>query len=158
MHYIKHRTNLTAQTYYPVLDIDFRALWLSINTTLDIWDTWHVIKSFPFSSVAQLCPTLCDLDCSPPGFPVQHQLPELAQTHVHQVSDAIQPSHPLLSPSPPASNLSQHQGLFQWVSSSHQVAKVLQFQLQYQSFQWIQFHMMNKMPENIYNKNQMYFL
>ena len=72
-----------------------------------------------------------------PGFPVHHQLPELAQTHVHRVSDAIQPSHPLLSPSPLAFNLLQHQGLFQWVSSLHQVAKVLKFQLEQQSFQWI---------------------
>ena len=69
------------------------------------------------------------MDCSMPGFPVHHQLPELAQTHVHQVGVAIQPSHPLLSPSPPAFNLSQHQGLFQGVSSSRQVAKVLEFQL-----------------------------
>ena len=68
---------------------------------------------------------------------ITNQLPELAQTHVHQVGDDIQPSHPLSSPSPPAVNLSQHQGLFQWVSSSHQVAKVLEFQLQHQSFQWI---------------------
>ena len=91
-----------------------------------------------FSSVAQLCPTLYDpLDCSTPSFPVHHQLPELAQTHVHQVGDAIQPSHPLSSPSPPAFNLAQHQGLFHWVSSSYQVAKVLEFQPQYQSFQWI---------------------
>ena len=69
--------------------------------------------------------------------PVHHQLPEFTQTHVHRVRDAIQPSHPLSSPSPPSSNLSQHQGLFQWVSSLHQVAKVLEFQLQHQSFQWI---------------------
>ena len=90
-----------------------------------------------FSSVAQLYLTLCDpMDCSTPGFPV-HQFPELAQTHVHCVGDAIQPSHPLSSPSPPTVNLSQHQGLFKWVSSSHQVAKVLEFQLQHQSFQWI---------------------
>ena len=75
------------------------------------------------------------MDCSTPGFPVLHQLPELTQTHVHRVSDTIQPSHPLSSPSPPAFNLSQHQGLFKWVSSSHQVAKVLEFQLQHQSFQ-----------------------
>ena len=75
-------------------------------------------------SVAQSCPTLCDpMDCSTPGLPVHHQLPKLAQTHVHWVSDAIQPSHPLSSPSSPVFNLSQHQGLFQWVSSSHQVAK-----------------------------------
>ena len=90
------------------------------------------------SSVAQLCLTLCDsMDCSRPGFPVHHQLLERAQTHVHWVGDAIQASHPLSSPSPPTFNLSQHQGLFQWVSSSHQVAKVLEFQLQHQSFQWI---------------------
>ena len=70
------------------------------------------------------CPTLCDpMDCSTPGFPVHHHLPEFIQTHVHWVSDAIQPSHPLSSPSPPAFSLFQHQGLFQWVSSSHQVAK-----------------------------------
>ena len=76
-----------------------------------------------FSSVAQSCPTLCDpMDCSTPGFPVHHQLPELTQTHVHRVSDATQPSHPLSSPSPPTFNLSQHQGLFQWVSSLHQMA------------------------------------
>ena len=70
------------------------------------------------------------------GLPVHHQLPEFTQTHAHWVSHAIQPSHPLLSPSPPAFNLSQHQGLFKWVSSLHQVAKVLEFQLQHQSFQW----------------------
>ena len=73
---------------------------------------------------------------STPGLPVHHQLPEFTQTHVHRVGDAIQPSHPLLSPSPPALNLSHHQGLFQWVSSLHQMAKVLEFQLQHQSFQW----------------------
>ena len=81
---------------------------------------------------------LCDpMDASTPGLPVHHQLQEFTQTHVHWVSDAIQPSHPLSSPSPPALNLSQHQGLFQWVSSSHQVAKVLELQLQHQSLQWI---------------------
>ena len=73
------------------------------------------------------------MDCSMPGFPVLHHLPEFAQTRVHWVGDAIQPSHPLLSSYPPALNLSQHQGLFQWVSSSHQVAKVLELQLQHQS-------------------------
>ena len=97
--------------------------------------TWIKIE-FQFSSVTQLCPTLCDpMNHSTPGLPVHHQLPESTQTHVHWDSDAIQPSHPLSSPSPPAPNLSQHQGLFQWVSSSHQVAKVLEFQLQHQSFQ-----------------------
>ena len=91
---------------------------------------------FSFSSVTQLCVTLCDpMNCSMPGFSVHHQLPEFTQTHVHQVSDAIQPSHPLSSPFPPAPNPSQHQSLFQWVNSSHEVAKVLEFQLQHQSFQ-----------------------
>ena len=75
-------------------------------------------------------------NCSTPGLPVHHQFPESTQAHVQWESDAIQPSHPLQSPSPPALNLSQHQGLFKWVSSSHQVAKVLEFQLQHQSFQW----------------------
>ena len=77
------------------------------------------------------------MDCSMPGLPVHHQLPEFTQTRVRWVSDAIQPSHPLSSPSPPAFNLSQQQGLLQWVSSLHQVAKVLEFQLQHQPFQWI---------------------
>ena len=87
-------------------------------------------------SVAKSCLILCDpMDCSRPGLPVHHQLLEFTQTHVHWVCDAIQPSYPLSSPSPPAFNLSQHQGLFKWVSSSHQVAKVLEFQLQHQSFQ-----------------------
>ena len=80
-----------------------------------------------FSSVTQSCLTLCDpMDCSTPGLPVYHQLQDFTQTHVHWVSDAIQPSRPLSSPSPPAFNLSQHQGRFQWVSSSHQVAKILE--------------------------------
>ena len=84
-----------------------------------------LLISYQFSSVIQSCPTLCDpVDCSTPGFPVHHQLPEFTQIHVHQVGDAIQPSHPLSSPSLSALILSQHQGLFQWVSSSHQVAKV----------------------------------
>ena len=74
------------------------------------------------------------MDCSMPGFTVYHQLLEVAQTHVHWVSDAIQPFHPLSSPSPPTFSLSQHQGLFQWVSTSHQVAKVLELQLQHESF------------------------
>ena len=89
-----------------------------------------------FSSVTKSCPTLCNpMDCSMPGFPVHHQLPELAQTHVHWDGDIIQPS--VSSPSPPAFNLSQYQSLLQWVSSSHQVAKALELWLQHQSFQWI---------------------
>ena len=88
--------------------------------------------------VTKSCPTLCDpMDCITPGFPVLYYLLELAQTHVHWFSDAIQPSHPLSPSSPPVfSNLSQHQSFFQWISSSHQVAKVLELQLQHQSFQW----------------------
>ena len=81
-----------------------------------------------FSSVTQSCPTLCEpVDCSTPGLPVYHQLPEFTQPHVHWVGDAIQPFHPLSSPSPPTFSLSQHQGPFTWVSSSHQMAKVLEF-------------------------------
>ena len=102
---------------------------------------YHVcFYSVQFSSVAQLCLTLCDpmnhsMNHSMPGLPVHHQLLEFTQTHVHQVSDAMQPSHPLSSPSP-APNPSQHQGLFQGVNSLHDVAKVLEFQPQHQSFQW----------------------
>ena len=100
----------------------------------DIRSTTYSVQ---FSSVTQSCPTLCDpMNRSTPGLPVHHQLPEFTQTHIHRVGDAIQPSHPLSSPSPPASNPSQHQGLFHWVSSLHQVAKVLELQLQHQSFQW----------------------
>ena len=102
------------------------------------WKKFNLSRhQFNLSSVAQSCLTLCDpMNRSTPGLPVHHQLPESTQTHVHWVCDAIQPSHPLSSPSPPALNLSQHQGLFKWVNSLHQVAKVLEFQLQHQSFQW----------------------
>ena len=105
--------------------------------------TWNTVNysnkiNIVFSSVAQSCLTFCDpMNHCTPGLSVHHQLLEFTQTHVHWVGDAIQPSHPLSSPSPPAFNHSQHQGLFQWVSSSHQVAKELQSQLQHQSFQWI---------------------
>ena len=93
--------------------------------------TFHLdVHSVQFSPVTQLCPTLCDpMNRSTPGLPVHHQLPEFTQTHVHQVGDAIQPCYPLSSPSPLAPNPSQHQSLFQWVNSSHEVAKVLEFQL-----------------------------
>ena len=88
---------------------------------------WDLLQ---FSSVQSLSPTLCDpMNCSTPNLPVHHQLPEFTQTHVHRVGNAIQPSHPLSSPSPPAPNPSQHHSLFQWVNSSHEVAKVLEFQL-----------------------------
>ena len=87
------------------------------------------------SPAMQSCLTLCDpMDYRTPGLPVHHQLPELNQTQVHQASDATQPFHSLSSPSPPTFNLFQHQGLFQRVSSPHQVAKLLQFQLQHQFF------------------------
>ena len=97
-----------------------------------------IYRQLQFSSVQLLSRVrLCDpMNHSMPGFPVHHQPPEPTQTHVHWVSDAIQPFHPPLSPSPPALDLSQRQGPFQWVSSSHQVVKVLEFQLQHQSFQW----------------------
>ena len=108
------------------------------------WETEHTYiinyshtLFIQFSSVAQSCLTLCDpMNLSTPGLPVYHPLPEFTQTHVHWVGDAIQPSHPLSFPSPPALNLSQHQSLFKWVSSSHQVATVFEFHLQHQSFQW----------------------
>ena len=114
-----------------------RKAWASLSKNL--FDcTIIFFSSAQFSSVTQSCLTLCDpMDCSTSDFSVHHELPKLAQTHVHRVSDAIQPSHPLSSPSPPALNLSQHQSLFQEVSSLHQVAKVLEFQLQHQSFHWI---------------------
>ena len=103
-------------------------MWLKLSTTL------KSVSSV--SSVAQSCPTFWDpMNRSTPGFPVHHQLPECTQTHVHRVSDAIQPSHPLSSPSPPAPNPSQHQSLFHWVNSSNEVAKVLEFQLQHHSLQ-----------------------
>ena len=109
----------------------------SFSKWLWVFEVFFCICIVQFSSVAQLCPTLCDpMNRSMPGLPVHHQLPEFTQTHVHRVGDAIQLSHPLSSPSPPALNLFQNQGLFKWISSLHQVAKVLEFQLQYQSLQW----------------------
>ena len=110
----------------------------SISHSLSLSYTWPNGPVPLGCSVTKSCRTLCGpMDCSSPGFPVLHYLPELAQTHIHRVSDAIQPSHPLSSPSPPSPNPSQHQGLFQWVGSSHQVAKVLELRLQHQSFQRI---------------------
>ena len=93
----------------------------------------RMLKCCCCCSIIKSCPTLCD----PMDFPILHYLLEFAQTHVHWVDDAIQSSHHLSPPSPPAFSLSQHQGLFQWIGSSHQVAKVLELQLQHQSFQWI---------------------
>ena len=114
-----------------------RLLWIILFQYFSLSSSSNRVNlSVQFSSVTQSGLTLCDpMDSSMPGLPVHHQLPEFTQTLAHWVSDAVQPSHPLSSPSP-AFNLSQHQGLFIWVSSSHQVAKVLEFQLQHQSFQW----------------------
>ena len=112
----------------------------SWNQHLTLTSRWKPadLWSVQFSSVTESCLTRWDpMDCSMPGLPVHHQLLEFTQTHIHWVGDAIQPSHPLLSPSPPTFNLSQQQGLFKWVSSSHQVAKVLEFQHQHQSCQRI---------------------
>ena len=122
------------------IDIDkgqeFHGYWC-LYTGRKLWEREDMFPLIQFSSVAQLCLTLCNpIECSTSGLPVHHQLPEFTQTHVHPVGDAIQPSHPLSSPSPPALKLSQHQGLFHWVSSLHQVAKVLGLQLQHQSFQY----------------------
>ena len=104
--------------------------WYSYPFPLYLCRPSNCFQSVQFSLVAQLCPAVCDpMDCSMPGFPVHHQLPKLTQTHVHRVSDAVQSSHPLSSPSPPTFNLSQHQSLFQWVSSLHQVAKHWSFSL-----------------------------
>ena len=114
--------NISSSNEHPGL-ISFRMDWLDF---LAVQGTLVV----QFSSVSQSCLTLCDpINCSTSGLPVHHQLPEFTQTHVHWVGNAIQPSHPLSSPSPPSPNPSQHQGLFQWVNSSHEVAKVLEFQL-----------------------------
>ena len=110
--------------------------WYPSNNIAYIYIYIYMYIIVQYSSVTQSCPTLCDpMNWSMPGLPVHHQLLEITQTHVHLVGDAIQPSNPLSSPSPPASNPSQHQSLFQWVNSSHEVAKVLESQLQHQSFQ-----------------------
>ena len=110
----------------PLMHKDKR-LWKFPHGRDWLWGNLHLalMGGAMLSSVTQSCRTLCDpMDCSTPGLPVHHQLWEFIQSHVRWVRDAIQPSHPLLSPSPPTFNLSQHQGLFKWVSSSHQVAKV----------------------------------
>ena len=111
--------------------------WLSPFTVHLKLSQYCLLIGYQFHLVTQSCLTLCNpMNRSSPGLPVHHQLLEITQTHVHWVGDAIQPSHPLPSPSPPAPNHSQHQGLFRWVNSSHEVAKVLEFQLQHHSFRW----------------------
>ena len=125
---------------YRIIEI-YRIL-IYIGFPVGFIKSWvvHGQQKNQFSSITQLCTTLYNpMDCSTSGFPVPHQLPEFAQIRLHQIGDAIQSSHPLSSPSPPDFNLSQHQGLFQWVRYLRQGAKVLEFQLQYQSFQWIFF-------------------
>ena len=141
-HLILHCPLLLVPSVFPSIRVFSRESALHVrwpkccSFSISPYNEYSGLVSFQFSSVAQSCLTLCNpMDCSTPGFAVHHQLPELAQTHVHRVSDAIQPSYPLTSPSPPAFNLFQHQGLFRRVCSSHQVAKVLEFQLQHQSFQ-----------------------
>ena len=117
------------------LESEWLASWISNSKDLKKLKSKTIISQF--SSVQQSCPTLCDpMNRNMPGLPVYHHLPEFTQTHIHRVVNVIQPSHPLSSPSPPAPNPSQHQRLFQWVSSSHEVAKVLEFQLSHHSFQW----------------------
>ena len=125
LYFIEKSQNITEDS--PLSCSPFLYLWLSGQRHQAPTQRWSRYCQFSRS----LCPTLCDpMDCSTPGFPVYHQLPEFAQTHLNRAGDAIQPSHPLSTPSPPAFSLSQHQGLFQWTGSSHQVAKVLKFQLQ----------------------------
>ena len=128
---------LTFNTPWKEFRVESEALLPQGNWWNRSLDQFSSVPLSDWLTVSQSPVWLCDpIDCSTPGLPIHHQVPELAQTHVHWVGDAIQPSHPLSSPSPPVFNLSQHQGLFQWVSSLHQVAKVLEFQLQHQSFQW----------------------
>ena len=138
--FTRSHTSLREELYTPHPPDLFLLCLVGRGGWVSRWDGGETdwIGKRMFSSVTQSRPTLCyPMDCSRPVFSVHHQLPELTQTHVHWVSDAIQPSYPLLFPSPPAFNLSQHQGLYQWVSASHQVARVLEFQLQHQPMQWI---------------------
>ena len=136
---------LNRSLFFPILLFSSISLYYSLmkaflSLLVILWNSafsWVYISLSPLlfaslqiRSVSQSCPTLCDpMNRSMPGLPVHHQLLEFTETHVHLVSEAIQPSHPLSSPSPPAPNLSQHQSLFQWVNSSHEVAKVLEIQL-----------------------------
>ena len=125
----KRKQKYTKELYIKGLyDPDPIMVW-SLTKSHKSWSITSRGPSVQFSSFAQSCPTLCDpMKCSTPGLPVHHQLLEFNQTHVYRVSDAIKPSHPLSSPSPPAPNPSQHQSLFQWVKSSHEVDKVLELQ------------------------------
>ena len=135
----------TVQTILPYYTWNLCDLFMNFVALIFVFCPGFILNLFlistgysvQFSSVTQSCPTLCNpMNCSMPGLPVHHQLLKFTQTHTHWVGDNIQPSRPLSSPSPPALNLSQHKGLLKWVSSPHQVAKVLDFQLQHQSLQW----------------------
>ena len=128
-----HRSNPAVVMLLKQSQVLPTSIFLTWRKRATTWAHLHpLFHSVQFSSVTQSCLTLSHpMDCNTPGLPVHHQLPEFTQTHVHWVGDAIQPSHPLLSPSPPTTDLSQNQGLFKWVSSLHQVAKVLEFQLQH---------------------------
>ena len=128
INHVRNTENI--QKWIPWSTLPTTILFLSLPCS---FSSYYLLQ---FSSATQSCPTLSNLmDCSTPGLPVHHQLTEFVQTHLHWMGDAIQPSHPLSSPSPPALNLSQHQGLFQWVGASHEVVTVLE--LQHQTFQWI---------------------
>ena len=134
MQYLDAISKMTEWSLFPRQTIQYHNN-PSLCPDQKCWRSWSWMVLVQFSWVIQSCPTLCDpMNCSTPGLPVHHQLPEFTETHVHRVSDAIQPSHPLSSPSL-APNPSQHQSLFQWVNSSHEVAKVLEFQLSHHSFQ-----------------------
>ena len=138
-HFLLLRKFLTSDLFSFITFSQRNSHWRFVLFLLNIFALlpFFAFISVQFSSVTQLCLTPCDpMNCSTPGLPVHHQIPESSEIHVHRDSDAIQSSHPLSSPSPPALNPSQHQGLSQWVNSLHQVAKVLEFQLEYQSYQW----------------------
>jgi len=145
-HMPSHKTRLKNFKKLKSFQASFLIMMLwkkEINYIKNMWMHINIFKnsksfsfraSVQFTSIAQSCLTLCNLmDCSMPGLPVHHQHLEFIQCHIHWDTDVIQTSHPLSYPSPPAFNISQHQCLFQWVSSSHHVARVLEFQLQHQS-------------------------
>ena len=134
-HYSLKASGLWGSVFFMVQLSD---LYMTTGKTITLtrWTFVSKVTSLLLNTLSQFSSVFQPINRSTPGLPVHHQLPESTQIHVHWVRDALQPSHPLLSPSPPALNLSQDQGLFKWVSSLHQVAKVLEFQLQHKSFQW----------------------